>query len=138
MLGANGASASVTTQTALQLAIWELRYEKQSDLFDLRDDQFKVTSSGLSSYINAANALYADSGELAKGTYEFFVATSDGYYKESGKHKKTWVEGKQDLLFYTFTPANAVPEPATWAMMIGGFGLAGAAMRRRKTSVSFA
>ena len=26
---------------------------------------------------------------------------------------------------------NAVPEPATWAMMIGGFGLAGAAMRRR-------
>ena len=25
----------------------------------------------------------------------------------------------------------AVPEPATWAMMIGGFGLAGAAMRRR-------
>jgi len=25
----------------------------------------------------------------------------------------------------------AIPEPATWAMMIGGFGLAGAAMRRR-------
>jgi hypothetical protein len=26
---------------------------------------------------------------------------------------------------------NAVPEPATWAMMIGGFGLIGAAARRR-------
>nr|WP_084192404.1 PEPxxWA-CTERM sorting domain-containing protein [Parasphingorhabdus marina] len=26
----------------------------------------------------------------------------------------------------------AVPEPATWAMMIGGFGLVGGAMRRRK------
>lgn len=26
---------------------------------------------------------------------------------------------------------NAVPEPATWAMMIAGFGLVGAAMRRR-------
>ena len=26
---------------------------------------------------------------------------------------------------------NAVPEPATWAMMIGGFGLVGAASRRR-------
>jgi hypothetical protein len=26
----------------------------------------------------------------------------------------------------------AVPEPATWMMMIGGFGVAGAAMRRRK------
>jgi hypothetical protein len=26
---------------------------------------------------------------------------------------------------------NAVPEPATWAMMVAGFGLAGAAARRR-------
>lgn len=31
------------------------------------------------------------------------------------------------------TPADAVPEPATWAMMIGGFGLVGASLRRRKT-----
>jgi hypothetical protein len=26
---------------------------------------------------------------------------------------------------------TAVPEPATWAMMLGGFGLAGAVLRRR-------
>lgn len=32
----------------------------------------------------------------------------------------------------------AVPEPATWALMIGGFALTGAAMRRRKTLVRFA
>jgi choice-of-anchor C domain-containing protein len=32
----------------------------------------------------------------------------------------------------------AVPEPATWAMMIGGLGLVGVSMRRRKTAVSFA
>lgn len=31
-----------------------------------------------------------------------------------------------------------VPEPATWAMMIGGFGLVGGAMRRRSTKVAFA
>lgn len=29
--------------------------------------------------------------------------------------------------------ANAIPEPGTWALMIGGFGMAGAAMRRRRT-----
>ncbi|WP_253717023.1 PEPxxWA-CTERM sorting domain-containing protein [Sphingomonas sp. AP4-R1] len=34
--------------------------------------------------------------------------------------------------------ASAVPEPASWAMMIGGFGLVGAAMRRRRVSVRFA
>ena len=33
---------------------------------------------------------------------------------------------------------GAVPEPATWAMMIMGFGLVGGAMRRRKISVAFA
>ena len=42
----------------------------------------------------------------------------------------------------TFTPvaAGGVPEPASWALMIGGFGLVGGAMRRRaaKASVSFA
>lgn len=30
----------------------------------------------------------------------------------------------------------AVPEPATWAMMIGGFGMIGATMRRRHRSVA--
>lgn len=32
----------------------------------------------------------------------------------------------------------AIPEPVTWAMMIAGFGLVGAAMRRRSTKVKFA
>jgi hypothetical protein len=35
--------------------------------------------------------------------------------------------------------AAAVPEPATWALMIGGFAMAGAATRRRtRTSVTYA
>jgi len=33
---------------------------------------------------------------------------------------------------YTPPPPPTVPEPATWAMMIGGFGLLGAAVRRRR------
>jgi hypothetical protein len=34
---------------------------------------------------------------------------------------------------------GAIPEPATWAMMIAGFGLAGTAMRRRRSvTVSYA
>jgi hypothetical protein len=33
---------------------------------------------------------------------------------------------------FVFSPAGGVPEPASWALMIGGFGMAGAMMRRRR------
>jgi hypothetical protein len=33
------------------------------------------------------------------------------------------------------TVEGAVPEPSTWALMIGGFGLAGASLRRRRSLV---
>lgn len=36
----------------------------------------------------------------------------------------------------TFETAGVVPEPATWAMMIGGLGVAGGAMRRRTMKVA--
>ena len=36
------------------------------------------------------------------------------------------------------TVAAAVPEPATWAMMIGGMGVVGGSLRRRSTKVRFA
>jgi hypothetical protein len=34
-------------------------------------------------------------------------------------------------------PTGAVPEPATWAMIIAGFGFVGASMRRRSVAVRF-
>ena len=51
--------------------------------------------------------------------------------------------GLSHLAFYSGLDSSGnpqgVPEPASWAMMLGGFGLVGGAMRaRRKTSVTFA
>lgn len=45
-----------------------------------------------------------------------------------------------DDLGFVFTNVRAgVPEPAAWAMMLGGFGLVGSAMRRRsKVAVTYA
>ena len=36
----------------------------------------------------------------------------------------------------TFDPGPGIPEPATWAMMIIGFGAAGSMIRRRKAVVA--
>jgi len=45
--------------------------------------------------------------------------------------------GPYNQALVTTFNAAAVPEPASWAMMIGGFGLVGAAMRRRAAKVAF-
>lgn len=41
-----------------------------------------------------------------------------------------------DNIDFSVAGIGAVPEPASWALMIAGFGLVGSAMRRRKPSVS--
>lgn len=43
-----------------------------------------------------------------------------------------------DRVYFAPTADVGIPEPATWAMMIAGFGLVGGAMRRRKVAVSYA
>ena len=49
----------------------------------------------------------------------------------------SYADGTTLNLDFTFLPdGSAVPEPATWAMMIVGFGLTGAAVRRRKSAWS--
>lgn len=70
--------------------------------------------------------LWGTSGE--PGT--FLYSQTDGNGTESNLHRVTfeWADA-----------APEVPEPATWAMLIAGFGLAGAALRGRRTaSVRFA
>lgn len=64
---------------------------------------------------------------VGPGTYSFSI-TGDG----SGG-----VPASLGVRLDTLT-AGAVPEPMSWALMIGGFAMTGAAMRRRRPAVSFA
>lgn len=43
-----------------------------------------------------------------------------------------------DNLSYSANLASDAPEPASWALMLGGFGLVGGTMRSRRRAVSFA
>jgi hypothetical protein len=46
------------------------------------------------------------------------------------------ISSAADFGFGEFSEGSVVPEPATWALMIGGFGLAGVALRRRHMAVA--
>lgn len=49
-----------------------------------------------------------------------------------------WTNADRKIDGFKLTNLAVVPEPAAWAMMIAGFGLVGAAVRRRRPQVTFA
>ena len=64
----------------------------------------------------------------------------DAFFTLTTKNNPDGVPGGSNTPVFTLgnvtVPFAAVPEPATWAMMLGGFGLAGTAMRRRRGGLS--
>ncbi len=58
--------------------------------------------------------------------------------KDATKDQKVGDLFSDNIPFSHDTPVSAVPEPAAWAMMITGFGLAGAAIRRRRGALAVA
>lgn len=80
-----------------------------------------------------------------KGTYSGFADYVDYtrgqlfYSDVSGILTGNVGDIKSDIDFTTYvTVPTAVPEPAQWSMLIGGFALAGGAMRRRVAAVRLA
>ena len=86
---------------------------------------------GIEDFYGLNTLVVTDGPQLYTGTEEaptFLTGTfALTEYQGSGTYTLTISELTAD-----------VPEPASWAMMLGGFGAIGGAMRsRRKTSVSF-
>jgi len=86
--------------------------------------------------LDAANPTYSTSGytitAVPAGFQLGFAVDYDGvYYNDSTGIKFTVTGPDADA-------SGAVPEPASWAMMVGGFGLVGGAMRRRSRTLATA
>ena len=101
--------------------------------------------------VGAASASYAV-GSALTGSFSHNTGTNTNLDWQFVTQRFVAGPGTSTLLSFTNVPngtsggifldavsVTAVPEPAAWAMMIGGFGLIGGAMRRRRrTSVAFA
>lgn len=104
-----------------------------------------VAITGLSSYDAADNRIsfsnpYGDFAGFAfaiSGGEAFNLYFSNGSYFEANSVSNSTnfvspLDSPVSTVSLAATIAGAAPEPATWGMMILGFGLAGAALRRRR------
>ena len=88
------------------------------------------SSFDVSSSIAGDNLFFVFQNPLVgpKGTFDAFVTTQQG-----GSFK---LDGYGDFIGIRSGGAVALPEPETWALLVGGFGLAGAALRRRRIQIA--
>jgi hypothetical protein len=68
------------------------------------------------------------------GTLTIGIQAGGGGFQ--GGSDESW--GLDNIVLSGTLVSAAVPEPATWAMMIAGFGVVGGAMRRRKATAAIA
>jgi PEP-CTERM motif len=89
---------------------------------------FGIGNNLLASALNVGPA-----GTYGATTFAITRTTADiAYFRISGNDSY----GVRQIRIETpIAVAAAVPEPATWMMLLAGFGLAGAALRRRRESV---
>jgi hypothetical protein len=108
--------------SATQMAVWEIAFEGAGNPYAVGAGDLQISGGNSGAARTLANT----------------------YLSNITGNVWTPVAGKQVSLLYSRDNQSqiflaGVPEPATWAMLIGGFGLVGAtARRRRRTTIAFA
>jgi hypothetical protein len=102
---------------------------------------FTVTFANLQSSVSFTNVSFssvtANAYDLANNLVATLSNTMGGFTPNtltlSGANiSKVTFSGSYGIDDLSYSTGGAVPEPATWALMITGFGMAGSALRRRR------
>jgi hypothetical protein len=127
----NAASGYQKTEysAATQLGVWELLNESASSTWNLTTGNFYITQYDNTDIFAAATV--ADSwldllaaGHMPASATETLKVLNPG----AGNQTQVFITSRSNS--ENSTPG--VPEPATWGMIVVGFGLLGSALRRRK------
>lgn len=120
---------------AIQMSVWEIAFENADNPFDVGSGEFRMTGNGLTTFNGGTSSAFSIAqtylGNLNTGLWN----TANPNYAlrmlvpRDGDNNQTQV----------FLVSAPVPEPATWALLITGFGLIGGAMRSRgRANTAFA
>ena len=95
---------------------------------------FLLTGSGAGISFDLTGITAIDRSQSGKLSFD-----ASGYLNAPGSNSTlgllTFTTQGNGLVETTFSASTAVPEPATWGLMLLGFAGIGFAMRRRRTSV---
>jgi hypothetical protein len=92
-------------------------------------------------FINSSIVFLTDNsgGNIQSGTFSLLLATGDsfGFFVQTtdgccGRGSLAISDLSRPYVFGGDISTGAVPEPESWALLIAGFGLVGAVMRRRR------
>ncbi len=74
-------------------------------------------------------------GTLTSGDIYGFELIFDDYIQSQDANSGAFLTARWGVrTLGVFSPTGGVPEPAAWTLMLSGFGLAGASLRRRRTA----
>jgi len=123
-----GGVTDALSSAVAQLGVWEIISEASNASWNLSSGTFYVDNIA-SNVVSTANTWLANSRTQSTAGYTLHVLDP--------------AAGNQTQAFVTHVPGSeiqepGVPEPATWGMIVLGFGLLGAALRRRKQDELFA
>jgi hypothetical protein len=98
--------------------------------------EFKVTNTSGLTFVGAGNHFTSNTtGTVAGKTGGWWFAV-DTYDADRPAGANTYTVAGRDFCVVGQTCGGGVPEPASWALMILGFGSAGAMLRRRRAAVA--
>ena len=111
-------------------AIWSLGQNNDPTSFHfLNSPTFSIAAGGPTAQYGGLSI--TQSGDDVTGV------EGNGLLQFVGTYSSISWQNPSHEYYYAFTVGTpGVPEPASWALMIGGFGAAGVAMRRRRAAVA--
>lgn len=139
--GAAGEARNIAA-AALQLGVWEILYEGSNANYDVASGNFYSSNSpwGFTSAEVFGQAQTLANGWLAKTVDHVWRPSGSITYFQNPQYQSqiTWQASSIGQNGLASTVVTDVPEPEQWALLIGGFGLAGLAARRRRSAVRVA